>query len=163
MHDNNRLDFSSLLANTVHDMKNSLTTIINTLDELTDELDAVKKDRRASSLQYESKRLNSQLIILLSLYKIENKQYYLDIDEHSLYDFLTECAVAHQELLQLNNISLDIQCPKDLVWYFDSNLLSGVISNIINNAYRYTHDRIILEASLRDDMIRNNNSEHIIS
>ncbi|MEJ2694437.1 MAG: hypothetical protein P8166_15755 [Candidatus Thiodiazotropha sp.] len=55
------MKFSDILASTIHDMKNSLSMVINTLDELSSENQG-REDKRLSTLQHESKRLNNNLI-----------------------------------------------------------------------------------------------------
>ncbi len=148
------LDFSSIIANSVHDIKNSLGMVITTLDELTEELKNCSNSAdKLANLKYESKRINSQLIVLLTLYKFENKQYHLTITDHNVKDFIEEACLPYQELLDNKNVRLIINCSGDLVWFFDESLITGVIHNIINNAYRYTHDTIEITAEEKDNML----------
>ncbi|MET0044445.1 MAG: sensor histidine kinase, partial [Candidatus Thiodiazotropha sp. 6PLUC3] len=65
------MNFSDILASLIHDMKNSLGMVINTLDELAEE-EKNHENPKFLTLQHESKRLNNNLIALLSLYKIDN-------------------------------------------------------------------------------------------
>lgn len=70
---NKKLDFRDILASTLHDTKNSLGILFNTLEEVIEEC----RERNCAAherfyiLQYEVKRLNNSLIRLLSLYKAE--------------------------------------------------------------------------------------------
>ncbi len=148
------LDFSSVIANSVHDIKNSLGMVITTLDELTEELKNCHNSAdKLANLKYESKRINSQLIVLLTLYKFENKQYCLSITDHNVKDFIEEACLPYQELLDSKGIRLVINCTDDLVWFFDESLIAGIIHNIINNAYRYTRDTIEITAEEKGGML----------
>ena len=153
-HTDDNMDFSSILASTVHDMKNSLSSVINTLDDLTTEFEeTLQSNKKIASLKYESKRLNNQLIVLLTLYKLENRQYSLSVEDHPVKEFLEDAVLPYQELLELNNIALTINCDNHAVWFFDENLLAGVIGNIINNAYRYTEDTIAIYAEIKENQL----------
>lgn len=151
---NAEMVFASILASTVHDMKNSLSTVINALDDLSTELEEQPlPGNQLSTIRYETKRLNNQLIVLLTLYKLENKQYQLNIDEHLVGEFLHDALLPYQELLNLHHINIDVQCAANLRWYFDENLISGVIGNIIGNSQRYTKDAILIEATEQDGQL----------
>jgi len=147
------IDFSSILASCVHDMKNSLSMVINTLDDITDN-DAHAHPEEIERLKYESKRVNNQLVQLLALYKIGNKQYFLNITETNVRDFVEETLIPHVDLLKKRNITLKIEIDNELVWYFDEPLIKSVINNIVNNAYQYTKDQVCISAELNNNNLR---------
>jgi hypothetical protein len=55
------MQFSDILASIIHDMKNSLGMVINTLDEFASE-NNFQENSKLATLQHESKRLNNNLI-----------------------------------------------------------------------------------------------------
>ena len=147
-----KLDFSGVLASTIHDMKNSLGMVLNSLDEIVDP-EAGKcrcTPEKVAQIQYEARRVNDNLIQLLTLYKVEKKQYIENITELPVADFLEECYLANKPLMEYRQIPLETECDDDLIWFFDRDLLIGVIDNVINNAMRYTRNRIKLAASEED-------------
>lgn len=146
----------SLIASSVHDMKNSLSMLINTLDDVTDSIrpkDADAADR-LGQLVYETKRMNNHLVQMLTLYKIGNEQYLLNIAEVDVEDFIDDVVVPHRELLAQRGVKIDIVIEPGLTWYFDKNLVSGVVHNILNNAYKYTRDRIEIGAIIEDGWLK---------
>lgn len=149
------IDFSTLLAAAAHDMKNSLSLVINTLDEMMQDSagHCVEMSSPLNRLRYEAKRVNNDLVQLLTLYKLEKDQYSLMFDYRSVYDFLEEQAIYFQQELDFNNIMAEVECPEDLEWRFDEGLLSGVMKNVINNALRYTNKRLKIIAQRTDDML----------
>jgi len=154
-HDNSGLDFSTVLANSVHDMKNSIGMLLCTLDEITGQCapsDCPSTDRFAQ-LQYEGQRVSYNLIQLLSIYKIEHDQYAANIDEIYLDEFLQESAMQFESLLSPRGISIDYDCDEALTGFFDREMISGVVNNVINNAYRYSKDRIRLHARQEDEYL----------
>ena len=146
-----QIDFSSLLASSVHDIKNTLTSIIHHINEITTQLENTQLHTHTQTLNAETKNLSLQLVSLLTLYKIEHKQYFINIDEVDVRYFLEAAIQPYSETLHLKNIELTLTCDEDLVGYFDETLMSGVVGNIINNALRYTKDCILIKADETDN------------
>jgi signal transduction histidine kinase len=148
----NALDFSTCLASLVHDMKNSIGLLLNTTDEVLTQcsLAACPSFSLLAHLQYESKRVSNNLIQLLTLYKMDKAQLTLNIDYHDIGEFIEEIVLYNKPLLDSRGINLEIQNPDNLFWFLDKDLISGVINNVLNNAFRYTHDRIKI-TTLKDE------------
>lgn len=146
------MKFSDILASIIHDMKNSLGMVINTVDELAAENEGAE-NRKLSTLQHESKRLSNNLIALLSLYKMENERLEANIEEINVEDFLDEIVIDNRSLARSKGTTLEYACEDDLVGYFDEWLIRGVINNVIGNALRYTASRILIHAEMIDDQL----------
>lgn len=148
------MKFADILASLIHDMKNSLGMVINTLDELT-QMPALDASRsiKMIALQQEAKRLNSNLIELLTLYKIENERISANIEEINVGEFIEEVVVDNQAIARTRDIDLTWSCDPDLDGYFDEGLVRGVLNNLIGNGLRYTHERLQVVADQRDDYL----------
>ncbi|MFD2229075.1 sensor histidine kinase [Alkalimarinus sediminis] len=145
--DPSKPDFSMVMASSVHDMKNSLSMLLHSLELISDELpEEMKKSGKVATLQYEAERVNNDLIQLLGVYRLENDKLSVHIDEHYIRDFLEEQAARYEVLLNSRSISLIIECEDDLVGYFDRDMTAGIINNTLTNAARYTRDKIKLKA-----------------
>jgi len=146
------INFADVLASTAHDMKNSISTLIYSLDEIM----ATCKNSDCKSydvfpqLKYEAKRLTNDLVQMLTLYKMRNSQYCFNISYNSLSDFIAGNMLHHKSLLAFKGIDVVVECSEDLCWFFDRELVSGVFNNIINNLFRYTKDKIKIAAQERD-------------
>jgi len=147
------LEFKTYLASLAHDMKNSLGMLLNTTDEILNRCspETCPSFALLSRLQYESKRVNSNLIQLLTLYKMEQSQLALNLDHHILRDFLEEIILYHTPLLDSKGIHLEVQCPDDLFAFFDGDLIGSVVNNILNNAFRYVRDTIKIVAQKNNE------------
>ncbi len=140
-------DFSMVMASSVHDMKNSLSMLLHSLELISDELpEEMKKSGKVATLQYEAERVNNDLIQLLGVYRLENDKLSVHIDEHYIRDFLEEQAARYEVLLSSRSIALSIECEDDLIGYFDRDMTAGIINNTLTNAARYTRDKITLKA-----------------
>jgi len=144
----NKMNFSDILASTLHDTKNSLGLLFNNLEDIIASCRDQNCGRHADfySLQYEIQRLNQSLIRLLSLYKAEKSQLSINIDYNAVGDFLEEVAFSHEKLLASRGIRIETVCDDNLFWAFDRNLIEGVLDNIINNAFRYAKSTVKLRA-----------------
>jgi K+-sensing histidine kinase KdpD len=147
-----KMNFSDILASTLHDTKNSLGILFNNLEEIITRCQDknCKEHIEFYRLQYEIKRLNHSLIRLLSLYKAEKSQLAINIDFHSIRDVLEDVVVQHEILLKSRGIKLTTQCDPDLFWAFDRNLIMGVLDNVINNSFRYAKENVEMSAFNED-------------
>lgn len=141
------MDFSDILASSIHDMKNSLGLILSTLDDLVaDPANRIADPRKASLLQHEVQRANNNLIQLLTLYKLANEQLVVRIFEYNLEDLLDEVIANNLAVCVALDLELTARCDPDLSGYFDADLIRGLLDSAIGNARRYAKGRIQLSA-----------------
>ena len=142
------IDFQMVMASSVHDMKNSLSMLLQSFEDwhgrnpASDPVEA----KALSGMHYEAARLQTNLLQLLSLYRLDLKTLPMQIEEHFVLDLLEEQVAHNQVLLDNLNIEIVLDCDPDFVWYVDSHLLGGVINNVLVNASRYTKDKVLISA-----------------
>jgi len=148
MTDDAEAEFSMLLASSIQDMKNSLSMLMISFEEMSLKIAAenVEETERLALLNYEVSRVNNDLIQLLGIYRLKEQRLTLNIDEHFLYDLLEEQLIKNSVLMNSNGITCNIDCADNLQGYFDHNLISGVINNVLVNAARYAKQNIRLIA-----------------
>ncbi|SMF63867.1 signal transduction histidine kinase [Alteromonadaceae bacterium Bs31] len=151
----NTIDFSMILASSVHDMKNSVGMLLASLEGLMDEMPPVNaaQNKRFSTLHYEASRMNGELIQLLSLYRMQNNLLPVHIDEHYLIDILDDQVARNHMLAETKGVEMNIQCDPDLHWYFDHDLIGSVVHNILVNCVRYTQSKIEISAKIEDEIL----------
>lgn len=150
------INFSDFIASSIHDMKNSLNIQIGFLETLMSESKGKIDDSMHGQLGhtiYEASRMNVNLIQILSLYKLGQSIYPIDISEQSVKDVLTEVVLQNQSIMGYKGITVDVSCDDACYWYFDRDLVTGVLVNALNNAYNYTSDKILVAARVRDGML----------
>ena len=142
------IDFSLVLASSVHDMKNSLGMLLNSLEETVQEMPAKTpaQQQRFATLQYEASRINGELIQLLSLYRMEQQAMPIIVEENYVRDMLDEQLARNDALFVSRRLNISYQCDEDLVWYFDTELVGGVIHNVLVNCARYTRSQLSVVA-----------------
>ncbi len=142
-------DLSAFLASAVHDMKNSIGMLINFLETSIPELGADTQTKAAPML-YEVKRVNDNLIQMLAIYKVGNQFYPFDLAENAIDEFVGEIVEQNKTLLEYSGITLDVEYDEGLSWYFDRELVFGVVTHALNNAMHYTRDKLLLAVREED-------------
>jgi len=148
-------DASLFLASSVHDMKNSISVLQDTIRRLLAQAqpDESKDYREMSQMLYETQRINGNLIQLLTLYKFGNDLYPFNPETQEVAEF-ARSAVSHvMPLLTSRQIGLDVDLEDDGYWEFDFDLVSGVVVHAMNNAVQYTRDRLRLDLRIVDDAL----------
>lgn len=142
--------FETVLASTVHDMKNSLSLLLSQLDNISDRLHQDTENQRAvNDLRYQANRINISLMELLTLYKLEKKQIGIHFAEIMVVDFLEDCIAAHSQLAASKGLKLELQCDDSIMWFFDPDMVAIALNNIIGNCLRYTATQVQVTASLK--------------
>ncbi len=143
------------LASSVHDMKNSVSILISGLENalLRFDPDVFADHADITRMIYETKRINNNLVQLLSLYKTDNEMYPFDPQSQAVSDFLFLIREQNVPVLSSQGITVELFVKDDVYWEFDEDLISGVIGNALNNAIRYTQDRISLIAQENDGFL----------
>jgi K+-sensing histidine kinase KdpD len=151
----NQLDFSFVLASSVHDMKNSLGMLLGSLEEIIDESESESESqkKRLSILQYEATRINTELVQLLSIYRFQHQADIVKIDENYIDETIEDQVARNDVLFKTQNIDLHVECEADSVWFYDNDLVGSVIHNVLVNGTRYANKKMQLTAKLEDDYL----------
>lgn len=144
------ISFTDFIASSIHDMKNSLNIQVNSLESIASACRARLDNETLATLGpiiHEAHRMNANLIQLLSLYKLGKSIYPTDIAEQSVADVIHEALLHNRSVMQFKGITIEVDCDAGCYWYFDRDLVTGILLNALNNAYSYTSNRIRIAAS----------------
>ena len=146
------ISFTDLMASSIHDMKNSVNVQVHALEQIALEAKARGDLEAFNSLVVviaQAHRVNANLIQLLSLYKFGKSTYPLDIQEYSVAELIAEAVLQQRSVLDFKGISVAVDCADDCYWYFDHDLMTGVLLNALNNACSYTQDKVRIAAQVQ--------------
>ncbi|POA16988.1 histidine kinase [Pseudomonas sp. FW300-N1A1] len=140
------LDFSTVIASTVHDMKNSLAVLMQAHGQWLARLpEAQQQSGEQGVIDFEFAHLNGMLVQLLGLYKLGVNQLPLRPDYHELDDFIEAQLAAHQEVFKSRGILVTFEVdPLSPLGFFDRELIGTVLANGINNAIRYARSSLLI-------------------
>ncbi|MGV8921331.1 MAG: sensor histidine kinase [Pseudomonas sp.] len=156
MSDSNQgLDFSTVIASTVHDMKNSLAMLIQAHGQWLARLpDNQRETPEHGVIEYEFAHLNGMLVQLLGLYKLGVNQLPLRPDYHELDDFIEAQLACHQEVLDSRGIVASYQIDDfSPLGFFDRELIGSVVSNIVTNAIRFARSAVSIRVAEEDGQL----------
>ncbi|WP_340680401.1 HAMP domain-containing sensor histidine kinase [Paraglaciecola sp.] len=148
----NNIDFATVLGCAVHDMKNSLCLLLQSIENLTQSISTenqLTKDHLASA-HYEASRLNTGLVQLLSLYRAGLNSLPLNIDQHYIEDVIDELLATNESYLQHKNMILKVEQSEELAWYLDLDLICILLNDMLINAMRYSNKNILLRIYAED-------------
>jgi signal transduction histidine kinase len=147
MKNDSALDFSTILATSAHDMKNSLFMLLQSIEQLnfSDNL-TTQQHQSIADLHYQTSRVNGSLMQLLSLYRDEQNQLPFYIEENSVSEMLQEVIDRNQLFLNSHHLKVEIEVDENLTAFFDQDLVTYLIADIFINALRHTHSKVTLRA-----------------
>jgi K+-sensing histidine kinase KdpD len=141
------IDFSTVLASSVHDMKNSLCLLIQSIENLSNQFSENQQEsKEIAQIHYEASRLNSNLLQMLSLYRARKDALPINIEEWYLDDLIDELIAKNTLYIKNKQIDVELDIETDLAWYFDNDLVANLLNDIFVNAMRYCQHKIFISA-----------------
>ena len=150
------IDFTSVLASSVHDMKNGLCLLIQAIEKLSNRLHEkdIEEASELAQIHYEASRLNSNLLQMLALYRVEKDILPLNVDEYYIDDLFEELLAKNHIYIESRHIQVQFEIEQDLSWYFDYDLVANLLNDIFVNALRYCKGKILLRAACVEQALK---------
>ncbi len=150
------LDMNTVMASTVHDVKNSLGLIGSELESFmqTVQGDDPEVAEKLQRVLLETNRINSGLSHMLGVYRIENDLLHPALEEVLVLDVLEDAASRYGSAIENSSIRIDVECESDdMTWVLDPTLVDHILTNIMTNAIRYSHGWIGLKAFVENGQL----------
>lgn len=147
------MDMQTIMASTVHDVKNSLGLINDRLNELVKNLEPKDEDtaQEIRRIQLECGRINNGMVHMLGLYKMDQGTFNPAIEETFVPDVIQDVVSRYSELLSSMGIELAVEyADDDILWYMDANLIEGLLGNVLTNSIRYTRTKLVFNVQEED-------------
>jgi len=147
----NTVDYSAVLASAVHDMKNSLLLLMQSIEELGSSFPSgTKEAHQINAIHYETTRLNTGLMQLLSLYRAEIDEMPLSINEHFSEEIIDELLASNKNYIDHSDIQINIDNDENFPWYLDATLVHVLLNDMLVNAMRYCKKQILIRIEVKD-------------
>lgn len=150
MPDRNLIDIRTVLASTVHDVKNSLGLINHQLEEIAKETQehCPEASDKLQRIGLEAERINNGLVHMLGLYRMDEGEFEPTIEEVYVLDVVQDACSRYYANLEMLNIELEVTFEDEgVTWYFDPLLVEGIIANVLTNSIRYTDNKLSFNVS----------------
>ena len=139
------------ISTTGHELKTPLTVLKLLVDILTNK---IKKDKSIEALTYANKmdqqinKITSLLNDLLDISKIRSGRFEMQYEYFSISDLIEETADNIQSITASHKIIFKNDLEKMIV-LADKTRISQVVTNLLNNAIKYSRDKDKIEITLK--------------
>ena len=161
--ENMRKDFA---ANVSHEIKTPLTAIKGFVETLrtSEDVDPKETQRFLSIIEKHVNRLTAIIEDLMKLSKIERQDENSEIrlEESSVKSVILPAIHTCREKIEAKNITIDLECPKDISARLDSRLMIQAVVNLLDNAINYSREKshIKISAILKDQELHISVEDH---
>jgi heavy metal sensor kinase len=127
------------VADASHELRTPLAIIRGEADvALVADRPAAEYKEATAIIQDEARRLSRLVDDLLNLARVDADSVKLQIEPFYLDDLLSEACRSLQPLASAKGVALACQCPQDVMFNGDQELLRRLTLNLLENAIRYT-------------------------
>jgi len=149
------MDFIALAA---HELRGPITVIRGYLELIGQELPSLNADQQQliDRLQVSSERLSGYINNILNVSRYDRNHLKLHLQEERLIDVITALVPDLALRARTQNRKLTFHIPDDLPTVAaDRSSLSEVISNLIDNAIKYSRDsgEVVVNAAVKDNFV----------
>ncbi len=133
---NERMRF---FTNIAHELRTPLTLIVGPLEDLEEDVKLPKPYKRTIHVIHESaQRLAGLINGILDFRKTETSNRPLVVTHGNLSEFVTETGLRFLELERSDKVDLRMEVESDCVCFFDAEIITSVLNNLLSNAFKYT-------------------------
>ena len=139
-----------LIANVSHDLRTPLT-MVKSYAEMIRDLSGDNPEKRNAHLQViidEADRLNLLVSDLLALSKMQSGVEALHITKFCLRDSILSILNSYRILCDRDGYKINLNCDHGIMVSGDESRIKQVISNLVNNAVRYSNEMKTIDISV---------------
>ncbi|WP_455587125.1 hybrid sensor histidine kinase/response regulator transcription factor [Bacteroides sp.] len=139
---NERLRF---YTNITHELRTPLTLILGPLEDLQQDEELLPRQHKKISVIHNSAiRLLNLINQILEFRKTETQNKKLRVSKENLASLITEIGLRYKELNRKEKVEFQISIESDPIsLYFDREIITMILDNLISNAIKYTEKGII--------------------
>lgn len=145
------LSFATLLAASVHDMKNAVGELLSQADALAET--HPQDSPQVQQIRNQAEQLNRYLLHLLALYKLDSGLYPRCPETCFLDELLEDVLAAHKAAASARGLQL---VSEDLAadiesWELDRELVTAALSTLVYNAVVHGHGKVQLSVAAHQE------------
>tara|TARA_R110002072_G_scaffold13418_12_gene56286 strand:+ start:43965 stop:44573 length:609 start_codon:yes stop_codon:yes gene_type:complete len=137
------MDLQDQFAGMVHGVKNQLQLLGPSVETLCANQSS-EVSQAGISIGNVLDEINHQLVLMLSLYRLEDAKIFSTQEVHLIDILETACS-------RMKDVRIEVNCTDELVVFCDERLVTAVVGDALHNAIRYCQNRILVTGQLKDD------------
>ncbi len=133
---------NTFIANVSHELRSPLASVQGFIQGILDgAIEDADRDKYLQIVLGETKRMNSLINDLLNLAKIESGKFPIEYSEFDINELLRRCLLTFEQRIEEKNIGVNVGLSEEKlnVWA-DEDRISQVITNLIDNAVKFTDE-----------------------
>jgi PAS domain S-box-containing protein len=148
----NRLK-TNFLANMSHELRTPLIGILGYAEFLESELKDKEFLQMATTIKTSGKRLNTTLNNILDISRIDSGKQQMELKEQDIIKYLIEQVELFKVVAEGKGLSLNLEIKEKILnAYIDEEMFISIISNLLNNAIKFSlKGSVTLRAMQQDD------------
>lgn len=129
-------------TNITHELRTPLTLILGPLEDMQNDLGIKSEHKQQLSLIHKSAvRLLNLVTRILEFRKTETQNKKLQISKGNIAEKVQEIGLKYKELNRKANVCFDIAINTQIKQlYFDPDVITMILDNLLSNAFKYTHN-----------------------
>ncbi len=133
---------SSFLANMSHEIRTPMNGVIGLIDLMLSHELSEKQRKRAETIKNSADSMLNIINDILDFSKIEAGKFEIIKNEFQFFDFMNDLLASFSTALNDKNLQLTYSHEPDLTGWFegDSSRIRQVLTNLINNAIKFTSE-----------------------
>ena len=143
---------SQFLAHVSHELRTPLTSIVGFTDNMLEGLVGsmnVKQEQYLSRIKANGTRLARMITDLLDLSRVEAGKMTISFDLVALPTLASDVIEQLRPLASAKHIGIEWQTtPADIAVWADADRVSQILTNLLDNAIKYTHDNGLITVDL---------------
>ncbi len=143
-------------TNIAHELRTPMTLIIGPLEDIVADKSLDQKlSKKLNSIHRVANRLLDLVNQILEFRKTETNNRILKVKKANLISHIYEIGLRYKELYLKKNIDFRILLPQNAIeMYFDQEIISLILDNLLTNAFKYTNEGKI-ELNVRETVESN--------
>lgn len=131
-------------TNITHELRTPLTLIIGPLEDMVKSNTLSAKDQHRISVIHQSAlRLLNLINQILDFRKTETQNKKLCVSKGNLTRIVYETGLKYKELNRNPNVLIFIEAEENMILYFDKEIITVILDNLISNSLKYTEKGFI--------------------
>lgn len=133
---------NTFIANVSHELRTPLASVQGFIQGMLDRaIEENDRDKYLEIVLSETKRMNLLISDLLSLAKIESGKFPIEYSEFNINELLRRCILMFEQRIEEKKLNVDLKIGEDkLIVWADEDRISQVITNLVDNAVKFTPD-----------------------
>jgi len=133
---------NTFIANVSHELRTPLAAVQGFIQGMLDgTIEVEDRDKYLEVVLSETKRMSALITDLLNLAKIESGQFPIELSEFDINELIRRCIIMFEQRIEEKKLSVSVRLSEGrlLVWA-DRDRISQVITNLIDNAVKFSYD-----------------------